>query len=90
MNVACLVALAVNLKVNAYNSCTQSHRYENSHAIWDHTVLPVIRNIPAVTSAIIAVKILKGDLRSANPLSNTEAKSKGRSTQRLRTSPKFN
>jgi len=32
----------------------------------------------------------KADLRSADPLLNAEAKSKGRSARRLRTSPKFN
>jgi len=34
--------------------------------------------------------LLKADLWSANPLLNAKAKSKGRSTRRLRTSPKFN
>jgi len=26
-----------------YNICNQRHRYGNSRAIWDHTVLPTTR-----------------------------------------------
>jgi len=36
---------------------------------------------------LLPLNILKADLRSANPLSNAEAKSKGIPMQRLRTSP---
>jgi len=39
---------------------------------------------------LLPLNLLNADLRSANLLSNAEAKSQGRSTQRLRTSPKFN
>jgi len=39
---------------------------------------------------LLPLNLLKADLQSTNPLSNGEAKSKGRSTQRLRTFPKFN
>ena len=39
---------------------------------------------------LLPLNLLKADLRSASPLSNAEAKTKGRSTRRLRTSPKFN
>jgi len=31
-------------KVNAYSSSQTPRRYGNSHAIWDHTVLPVTRH----------------------------------------------
>ena len=39
---------------------------------------------------LLPFKLLKADIRSANPLSNAEAKSKGRSWQCQQTSPKFN
>ena len=39
---------------------------------------------------LLPLNLLKTDLWLANPLSNVEAKSKGRSTRRLRISPKFN
>jgi len=39
---------------------------------------------------LLPLNVFKADLRSANPLSNAEATSKGRSTLRLWTSPKFN
>jgi len=39
---------------------------------------------------LLPLNLLKADLRSANPLSNAEAKSKGGPTQRLRMSPIFN
>jgi len=38
---------------------------------------------------LLPLNLLEADLRSANPLSNAKAKSKGRSARRLRTSPKF-
>jgi len=40
-------------------------------------------------SMIIDIEYLNADLRSANPLSNAKAKSKGGPTRRLRTSPIF-
>jgi len=39
---------------------------------------------------LLSLNHLKADIRSANALSNAEAKSKDRSTRRFRTSPKFN
>ena len=39
---------------------------------------------------LLPLNLLKADLRSANQLSNAEARSKGDSPQRLRTSPIFN
>jgi len=39
---------------------------------------------------LLLLNMLKVDLRSANPLSNAKANSKGHSTRRLRASPKFN
>jgi len=39
---------------------------------------------------LLLLKLLKADLRSANPLSNAERKSNGHSTRRLRTSLIFN
>jgi len=41
-------------------------------------------------AGLLTFNLLKADFRSANPLSNAEAKSKGRSWRCLRTSPKFN
>jgi len=41
-------------------------------------------------AGLLPLNLLKADLRSANPLSNAKAKSKGRSARRLLTSPKFN
>jgi len=43
-----------------------------------------------IVTWLFPLNMLKADLRSANPLSNAEAKSKGSSTRPLRTSPKFN
>jgi len=41
-------------------------------------------------TGLLSLNLSKADLRLANPLLNAEAKSKGRSARRLRTSPKFN
>jgi len=41
-------------------------------------------------AGLLSFKFLKVDSRSANPLSNAEAKSKGRFWRCLRTAPKFN
>jgi len=38
-----VVVIKVKVKVRTIAVCKQPHRYGNSRAIWDHTVLPATR-----------------------------------------------
>ena len=49
-----------------------------------------VHQICTQCNLIIALNLLKADLRLSSPLSNTRAKSKGRDMRHLRTSTKFN